>query len=111
LILILFFLISALDSVAQHPVYSKRDSIVIDNGDTIPHFNLSTVYIFPVKKFRSWSEEQQYWRLVMRVKKVLPYAREAAVLLKKYEMEVPPDARNKDRREYVRKAEKELMKK
>jgi hypothetical protein len=47
----------------------------------------------------------------MRVKKVLPYAREAAYLLQKYEMEVPPDARNRDRRAYVRKAEDELMKK
>ena len=47
----------------------------------------------------------------MRVKKVLPYAKEAAILLKKYEMEVSPDARGRDRRIYVRRAEDELMKK
>jgi hypothetical protein len=111
LILILLYFYTAFDLQAQKPVYSHRDSIVVENGDTIPHFNLSTVYVFPVKKFRGWSEEQQYWRMVMRVKKVLPYAKEAAVLLKKYEMEVPSEARAKDRREYVRKAEKELMNK
>lgn len=49
--------------------------------------------------------------MVMRVKKVLPYAKEAAILLKKYEMEVSPDARGRDRRIYVRRAEDELMKK
>ena len=47
----------------------------------------------------------------MRVKKVLPYAKEAAYLLQKYEMDVAPDARNRDRRAYVRKAEDELMRK
>jgi len=47
--------------------------------------------------------------MVMRVKKVLPYAREAAVLLKKYEKDVPPDARRHDRHIYVKKAEDELM--
>jgi hypothetical protein len=111
LFLILLFLLPAVESKAQNHAFQNRDSVVIDNGDTIPHFNLPTVYVFPVKKFRGWSEEQQYWRMVMRVKKVLPYAKEAAVLLKKYEMEVPPDARSRDRKEYVRKAEKELMNK
>jgi hypothetical protein len=49
--------------------------------------------------------------MVMRVKKVWPYAKEAAVLLQKYEMEVSPDARGRDRRVYVRRAEGELMRK
>jgi len=49
--------------------------------------------------------------MVIRVKKVWPYAKEAAILMRKYEMEVPPNARGKDRRVYVRKAEEELMNK
>lgn len=102
----LFFAIAA---KAQQPRFSHYDSLVVVDGDTLPNFNLSTVYIFPERKFKSHSDEQQFWRMVMRVKKVLPYAKEAAYLLKKYEKEVPPDAKGSVRREYVRKAEKELM--
>lgn len=83
----------------------------VEGKDTIAHIDLPEVGVFPKRVFKNKSEEQQYWRLVMRVKKVLPYAKEAAVLLKKYEQEVPADARNRDRRQYIRKAEDELMKK
>jgi len=84
---------------------------VLTDTDTLPHVDLSSIDVFPQSRFKNKSEEQQYWRLVWRVKKVLPYAKEAALLMKKYEMEVSPDARGKDRRVYVRKAEEELMKK
>jgi hypothetical protein len=110
-LLVLLFITSAFAAQAQKIYFSNRDSITVIDGDTLPHFNLSPIYIYPENKFRNRFDEQQYWRLVMRVKKVLPYAKEAAYLLHKYEMEVPPDARNKDRRAYVRKAEDELMKK
>lgn len=92
------------------PVPQFVPGMLIGN-DTLPHLDLPTVDVFPKKSFKSKNEEQQYWRLVWRVKKVLPYAKEAAFLMKKYEMEVSPDARGKDRRVYVRKAEEELMKK
>jgi hypothetical protein len=83
----------------------------ITGNDTLPHVEIPEVEIFPKKVFKNKSEEQQYWRMVVRVKKVLPYAREAASLMRKYEMEVPADARGRDRRVYVRRAEDELMKK
>jgi len=112
LILILICFASVFASRAQKPILSHRDSIVVVNGDTLPHFNLSTTNIYNEKNIRrKHHHDQQYWRLVMRVKKVLPYAKEAAALLKKYELEVPPDARGRDRRVYVRRAEDELMNK
>lgn len=83
----------------------------IDGKDTIAHIELPEVGVFPPRVFKNRGDEQQYWRLVMRVKKVLPYAKEAAFLLKKYEMEVPADARNREKRQYIKKAEDELMKK
>lgn len=94
---------------AQEPPKPKVPFTSIFGNDTLPHFDLPTINVYPQKKFRSKSEEQQYWRLVMRVKKVLPYAKEAAILYEKYRQEVPPDARGKDRRAYVRKAEHELI--
>lgn len=83
----------------------------VDGKDTIAHIELPEIGVFPQRVFKNKAEEQQYWRLVFRVKKVWPYAKEAASLLKKYEMEVPAEARNKDKRKYVRKAEDELMQK
>ena len=110
-ILILVGLTFAFASQAQELFYTHRDSFVVVDGDTLPHFNLSTKTVYPERKFKNRFDEQQYWRMVMRVKKVLPYAKEAAILMQKYQTEVSPDARGKDRRAYIRKAEDELMKK
>jgi len=105
---VLLFTFAAQAQKTPDPQYVP--GMLIGN-DTLPHLDLPSVDVFPKKSFKSKNEEQQYWRLVWRVKKVLPYAKEAAFLMKKYEMEVSPDARGKDRRVYVRKAEEELMKK
>lgn len=96
---------------AQWPAKLQIIQGELSGRDTIPHVDLPEVGVFPPRVFKNKSEEQQYWRLVMRVKKVLPYAKEAAALYKKYEQEVPADSRNRDRRIYVRKAEDELMRK
>ena len=93
---------------AQTPVYPQMQVVRIDE-DSLPHINLSQIDIFGKAQFKSRHEEQQYWRLVMRVKKVYPYAKEAARLYEKYQVEVPPDAKGRERRAYVRKAEDELM--
>jgi hypothetical protein len=77
--------------------------------DTLPHMNIPQVNVYPKAKFKSKRDEQQYWKLVWRVKKVYPYAKEAARLYSKYQAEVPPEAKRRERREYVKKAEDELM--
>lgn len=77
--------------------------------DTLPHMDIPQVDVYPKAKFKSKREEQQYWKLVWRVKKVYPYAKEAARLYTKYQKEVPPEAKRRERRTYVKKAEDELM--
>jgi len=111
LFLFLLYTFSTFAAVAQNPKTSNFVQGIVEGMDTLPHMDLPTVDVFPRKVFKNKNDEQQYWRMVMRVKKVLPYAKEAAILLRKYEMEVPPNARGKDRRIYVRKAEDELMNK
>jgi hypothetical protein len=111
LILILISFASVFASRAQKPIFAHHDSTVVVEGDTLPHFNLSTTNIYNKKNKPRNHEDQQYWRLVMRVKKVLPYAKEAAASMKKYELEVTADARGRDRRVYIRRAEDELMSK
>lgn len=111
-LLLFFFLCTSFPfaAEAQKPQLPQFvPGILIDN-DTLPHLDLPSVNVYPKKTFENKREEQQYWRMVMRVKKVLPYAKEAAILVRKFEMEVPLNARGKDRRVYVRKAEEELMK-
>ena len=83
----------------------------LSGKDTIAHVDLPEVGIYPPRVFKNRTEEQQYWRLVMRVKKVLPYAKEAGILVRKYEVEVPANARGRDRRIYVKRAEEELTRK
>jgi hypothetical protein len=111
LLFILICTIFSLVALAQEPRTPQYVPGMLIGNDTLPHLDLPTVNVSPKKTFKSRNEEQQYWRMVMRVKKVWPYAKEAAVLLQKYQMEVPPGARGKDRRVYLRKAEDELMKK
>lgn len=111
--LFLFFLICtslSFAAKAQKPSTPQFVPGILIVSDTLLHLDLPSVDVYPQNRFKNKSEEQQYWRMVMRVKKVLPYAKEAALLLRKYEMEVPPDARGKDRRVYVRRAEEELIK-
>jgi len=110
-ILILVWLSFAIVAQAQWPKNLQIIQGELSGKDTIPHVDLPEVGIYPPQVFKNRSEEQQYWRLVMRVKKVLPYAKEAGVLVRKYEMEVPENARGRDRRIYVRRAEDELMNK
>jgi hypothetical protein len=107
--LLLFCVFFAFAARAQQPVTPNYVAGMIDGKDTLPHVNLPVVNVFPKKTFRNKNEEQQYWRMVVRVKKVLPYAREAAALLRKYEQEMPKDSRRRDRRSFVKKAEDELM--
>lgn len=109
LFLILLTLACGFEARAQKPHEPQYVPGLKVGNDTLPHVDLAPVFVFPKKHFRNKAEEQRYWTLVWRVKKVLPYAREAAVLLRKYETEVPPDARRKERRIYVKKAEDELM--
>lgn len=112
LLVILLGMIGLINATnAQWPAKLQIIQGELSGRDTIPHVDLPEVGVFPPRVFKNKSEEQQYWRLVMRVKKVLPYAKEAAALYKKYEREVPADSRNRDRRIYVRKAEDELMRK
>lgn len=109
-VVLLCFSFALVADAQNQPAFHILEGIRVDK-DTIPHVDLPEIEIYSPKVFRNRSEEQQYWRLVWRVKKVLPYAREAGLLMHKYQMDVPPEARAKDRRIYIRQAEDELMKK
>ena len=96
---------------------SKRIRIVIpdgyalgsvENGDTIPHVYLPTVYVFPELTFKNDKERQQYNKLVRDVKRPLPYARLIyETLIETYEyIETLPDEKSKQA--HLKRMEKEL---
>ena len=109
------FLIGIIFLLAEFAVHAQQPAsphylvgVRIDN-DTLPHIDLPQVNIFPKARFKSKQDEQQYWRLVWKVKKVYPYVKEAALLYQKYQQDVPASAKRRDRRVYIKKAEDELM--
>ncbi len=109
ILLICFCLLPVVNALAQ-----KKDSVtylpvITENGDTLPHQDLAPVTVFPKKSFKSRRYERQYWILVRRVKKVLPYARKAAELVREYDVKYKHTDDRKLRRKYMKEAEKRLM--
>ncbi len=90
---------------------SKKTPIkaVVVNGDTIPQMLLNEVTVYEPWRFKNKREEVQYSRLVRNIKIVLPYARVAAARLKVINDNLAKIPTDKKRREYLRKAEKELF--
>jgi hypothetical protein len=77
-------------------------------GDSIMYVQTNNVYVFPQKTFKNAKERQQYSRLVYNVKKVLPIAKEARVmLLETYEyLQTLPNKKAKD--EHMKLVEKDI---
>ena len=104
----IFSWLAALTVEAQEPVFPQFPAMQIMDNDSLPHIDLPQIDVYAKARFKS-KHAEQYWRLVVRVKKVYPYAKEAARLYTKYQQDVPPDAKRRDRRAYINKAEDELM--
>lgn len=114
IVLVSIFLVSSLCLLAQPK--EKQDTTVmfgskVLGADTLPHRNLSEVPVFPRKNFSKRSQYNKYRRLVYRLKKVAPYAKEAAMLLVDYEERFANEPDKKKRRKYVKEIEKGLMSK
>ena len=62
-------------------VYRVQVKKVAYRGDSIPHVILPTLQKYPPLVFRNEKEEYRYNRLVSNVKKVLPYAKLAKMLV------------------------------
>ncbi len=80
------------------------------NGDTVPHIMLREVKVVPEWKFQSKREHRQYNRLVRNIKVALPYARMASRQLSEINTELEGLDDEKERKEYLKVAEKKLFK-
>ena len=80
----------------------------LHNGDTIPVVNLQTVVIYGLPVFKSKKEQRKWDKLVRNVKKVYPYAKLAGIKFREYEVVLSQARTEKERKAFLKKAEKEL---
>lgn len=99
-------------SIAQEPV--KHDSAMhkteteIVEGDTLLLMELAPVTILPPVRFENRRQAVRYDRLVYNVRKVYPYAKMAGEKLRYYEKVLDTIPTDRERRLYMKVAEKEL---
>ncbi len=82
---------------------------VLENGDSIQYMEMNNVYVFPPLTFQSEKQRTAYTRLVNNVKKVLPIAKEAKMIMMEtaeYLETLPDDAARDD---HMKRVEKSIM--
>lgn len=109
-VLITIAVLCSLCSFAQrNPKGEVLTGIKVEE-DTLPHRNVEEIFVFPRKDFHSKKYEQQYWRMVNKVKKVYPFAKRANELLKEYDERMKATTDKKQRRKYMKQVEDRLFK-
>jgi len=94
---------------AQEGDTSRLGIGIVTGQDTIIERQIKEVWVYPARQFKSPRYERQYWRLVQRVKKVLPYASTANKLLREYEPEYLKLTTERDKRRLIKEVEDQLM--
>jgi hypothetical protein len=81
----------------------------IENGDTVYYVRLRELVVRAPRKFKSRSEERQFWRLVHNVKKTYPYAKLAGAKLYELNEHYLTLKTDKEKKAYTKQVEKDLM--
>ena len=82
---------------------------VLHEGDSIQYMEMNNVYVYPQLTFKNKRQAKQYMRLVTNVKKVLPIAKQARMMLietTEY-LETLPDKKSKD--EHIKRVEEDIF--
>ncbi len=109
LLLLTFFTeMSAQEDTTYINKYNYLKSRVIE-GDTLPHVYIGEVTICPPWKFKSKRQHKRYSRLVVNVKKTLPYARLAKYRLDLIAHVIDTLPNETAKKLYLKKAEKDLF--
>jgi hypothetical protein len=108
-LLILFIILytASLSVFTQEPM--KDDTLyVVADSDSLLYVELDAIDVYPERGRKM--NYRRYSRLVRKLRKVYPFAREAVVELQKYNEKYENADNERDKRKYVRKVEKELFK-
>jgi hypothetical protein len=108
---ILLFLIAPFLVAAQSPTGKQvlDTSHVAVKKDTSLHFELRPIDIYPDKKDLSPKKQREYSMLEMKIRKVYPMAKVAAVRLAEYNRVYTSFKTERERKNYVKGIEKELF--
>jgi len=107
----IFIFLGSVSSMAQVISSAKTGTPVayrIENGDTVYYVNLQAVVIRAPRKFKSASDERQFWRLVYNVKKVYPYAKLSGQKLHELNQNYLAIKTEKERKAYAKQVEEDL---
>lgn len=104
--MLLFFVAVPLFGIAQDE--TTNDTVLFNsNNDSLLFVELETVDIYPERGKKL--NYRKYSRLVRKIRKVYPFAREAVVELEKYNELYENTTDEREKRKYVRQVEKELF--
>jgi len=107
ILIILFSSIFILQSQDQERIVR---ALVID-GDTIPQISLMEIEVYSIVVPKNRRKQRKLSRYIKNVKKVYPYAKLAGIQLRKYEYQLLNASNNKERRQLMKQAEKEINEK
>ncbi len=94
------------DSI-QTPIKYLEKKLIGD--DTLPHISIDEVQVVPPWRFTSRRQRKRYSRLVINIKKTLPYARLAKSRLAEIEAALDTIKGERKKKEFVKAAEKDLF--
>lgn len=106
--MILFVPVSGICQIRDTIPY-KYDNFSISVLDSFPHIYLKEILIFPSPKERTPRQQRQYSSLEIKIKKVYPMAKVAALKVAEYNRIYLNFKKERERKEYVKKIEKELF--
>ena len=91
-------------------VPTVRVGKVFEGGDSIQYMEMNNVYVYPPISFSSKKQARAYMRLVNNVKKVLPIAKEANMIMMETAeyLETLPDKKSKET--HMKRVEQSIMK-
>lgn len=91
------------------PPYRYKNNIYIIGPDSLPHVLLPEIPVFPERKDMSRRQLRQFTALELKVKKVYPIAKLAAVKIGEYNKVYLSFKSERERKAYVKNIEKELF--
>jgi hypothetical protein len=101
--------LTGLGQVKDLPPYQYDNQKLILISDSLIHVELPEILVYPQRKDMMRRTLRQYTALEMKVLKVYPIAKMAAVKLKEYNSVYMSFKNEHERKDYVKKIEKELF--
>lgn len=109
LFLIVLFFPTILYCQIKDTIPYKYNNSFISVPDSFPHVYLKEITVYPSFKAMTPRQQRQYSSLEMKVKKVYPMAKVAAIRVAEYNRVLHDFKTERERKDYIKKIEKDLF--